>query len=239
MLVTGSPQFQTQDDSGFGSGVGPIPQWQLASTDSAQENSLEGLDLDPVMTNTLARLRNIFHDPRLAHLTNTELHDLTCFVMHRLLLLPLFSPANPKRSAVSECLRFALALYMLIIHGTTYYSHADLANRIMVHLKTNLKVLAWTNFVPDSVRLWVLSIGMEASNGTADGQWFIDQACTATVALSLHKWEDILSRLESILWIRPQGEIFRQRWEEALMAMGSQVQLHQPSEFTLPIENGI
>ncbi|KAF8853142.1 hypothetical protein BDZ45DRAFT_598946 [Acephala macrosclerotiorum] len=240
MLVTGSPQFQTQDDSGFGSGVGPILQWQLASTNPApRENSLGDLDLDPVMSNILTRLRNIFHDPRLSQLTNTELHDLTCFVVHRLLLLPPFSPADPKRSATSECLRFALALYTLIVHGTTYYSHADLANRIMAQLETSFKALAWTDFVPDSLSLWVLSVRMEASNGTGDDQWFIDQACTATVALSLHKWEDVLIRLKSILWIRPQGELFRQRWEEVLIAMESQVQLHRTSDFTLLIDNGI
>ena len=219
MLVTGAPQFQTQDDFGSGSGIDSIPQWQLASTDpDSQPRLLDDLDIDPAMSNILARLRNIFHQPRLSRLTSTELHDLTCFVTHRLLLLPPLSPTNSKRSAISECLRYALALYMLIIHGTTYYSHADLANTIILQLKTHLKALAEKKYVHGPLGIWVVSMGMAAAIGTTDHQHFMDQARTATIALRLHTWEDVLVGLESILWMRTEQleEPFRQKWEEIL-----------------------
>ncbi|KUJ17660.1 uncharacterized protein LY89DRAFT_707125 [Mollisia scopiformis] len=220
LLVTGTPQFQTQDDSGDRTGIGPIPQWHLASKDTpSQQLTLDHLDINPVMSNILSHLRNIFHDPHLSNLTTTELHDLTCYVVHKLLLLPPFSTVDTKQSSTSECLRYALALYMLIIHGTTYYSHVDIENAIMVQLKTNLKTLIWTNDF-DSLKLWFISIGMAAAGDTADHQWFLDQACIATTALGLQVWDDVLLRLQSILWIRmQQGALFQQRWEEVLISL--------------------
>ncbi|KAK7414961.1 hypothetical protein QQX98_006286 [Neonectria punicea] len=218
MLVTGVPQFETQDDVGFGDGIGPIFQWQLTSTGpDPQQRILDELQVDPALSDILARLRNIFHEPQLSRLTSTELHDLTCFVVHKLLLLPPFSLADPKISAISECLRYTTVLYMLIIHGTTYYSHADLATTMIYQLKTHLQVLAGTTHVDSPLGLWTLSIGMATTTGSTEYQWFTKQACTAAMTRSLQTWEDVLMRLESIFWMRPQeGELFRQRWEEAL-----------------------
>ncbi|TVY89827.1 hypothetical protein LAWI1_G005890 [Lachnellula willkommii] len=216
MLVTGAPQFQTQDDFGFGSGIGSIPQWQLAGLDS-ENMALADLDVDPAMSNIISRLRIIFHEPRFSRLTSTELHDLTCYVSHKLLLLPPLSPANPIRSAISECLRYALALYMLILHGTTYYSHADLASTIMIYLKTHLEALARMNYVHGPLGTWAISMGMVAGVGTKDHQWFMDQARMAKIAFGLQTWEDVLVSLENILWIRTeQPELFRQKWREIL-----------------------
>ncbi|TVY14005.1 hypothetical protein LARI1_G008087 [Lachnellula arida] len=216
MLVTGAPQFQTRDDFGFGSGIGSIPQWQLAGLDS-EHMALDDLDVDPAMSNIISRLRIIFHEPRLSRLTSTELHDLTCYVSHKLLLLPPLSSANPMRSAISECLRYALALYMLILHGTTYYSHADLASTIMIYLKTHLEALARMNYVHGPLGTWAISMGMVAGVGTKDHQWFMDQARMAKIAFGLQTWEDVLVSLENILWMRTeQLELFRQKWREIL-----------------------
>ncbi|TVY36230.1 hypothetical protein LSUB1_G005076 [Lachnellula subtilissima] len=216
MLVTGAPQFQTQDDFGFGSGIGSIPQWQLAGLDS-ENMALDDLDVDPAMSNIISRLRAISHEPQLSRLTSTELHDLTCYVTHKLLLLPPLSPANPMRSAISECLRYALALYMLILHGTTYYSHEDLANTIMIHLKTHLEALARIKYDHGPLGIWAISMGMVAGVGTKDHQWFLNQARMAKIALGLQTWEDVLVSLESILWMRvEQLELFQEKWGDIL-----------------------
>ncbi|KAF7555152.1 hypothetical protein G7Z17_g2349 [Cylindrodendrum hubeiense] len=215
MLVTGTPQFQTQDDFGFGTGISPILQWHLAST--PPEKPFDDPNIDPSIIDISTRLRNIFHQPHLSRLTNTELHDLTCFVVHKLLLLPPLSPDVSKGSAISECLRYSMALYMLSIHGTTYYSHMALAGAMVFQLKSHLTVLAETDYIYGPLGIWVLSIGMAATVGTRDYQSFKEHASTAAVTLGLRRWEDILSCLESILWMRTQqDELFRQGWEEIL-----------------------
>lgn len=217
MLVMEAPQFPTKDDSGRGDGISAIPQWQLASTDAeTQDWTFDNLNITPAISNILSRLRTILHQSWHSSLTNTQLHDLTCFVVHRLLLLPPFMDANPLRSAASECLRYATALYMLIIHGTTYYSHVGLANAIILQLKCNLATLLRTDYIHDPLGIWAISVGMVTSVGTTDHPWFTDQACAAAAALGLSTWEDVLTHLQSILWVRvPQEELFHQEWEEA------------------------
>ncbi|KAK9415615.1 putative Zn(2)-C6 fungal-type domain-containing protein [Seiridium unicorne] len=192
MIVTGRPQFKVQDDSGSGEGIGPPLQWQLASTyPNPQATIVDDMGIDSAMSNILSRLRTIFHQPQSRQLTNMELHDLTSFILHRLLLLPPSFPADPRRCALSESLRHALVLYMLTIHGTTYYSHADLAKTMLAQLKTHLEALAKIDYVQSPLTVWILSVGMAASIGTPYRQWFMAQTCIATEALNLRTWNDI------------------------------------------------
>lgn len=217
MLVMEAPQFPIKDDSGHGDGISAIPQWQLASTDGETQDANLKLNITPTMSNILSRLRNIFHHAWHSSLTNTQLHDLTCFVMHKLLLLPPFldADANQVQSAASESLRYATALYMLILHGTTYYSHVGLANAITLQLKCHLAALLRYDHIHDPLGIWVISVGLVATVGTRNHEWFTDQASVAAAALGLKTWEDVLTHLQSILWVRvPQEELFRQEWEE-------------------------
>lgn len=219
MIVTGIPQFQTQDDFGIGEGIRPILHWQVASRDpNALEQNL-GLDVDPAISQILSRLRIIFHPPA-PPLTNMELHDLTCFVMHRLLLLPPFPSTDPQRSATSESLRSALALYILTIHGATYYAHVDLALAILERLKHHLTSLVTIDYIHDSLRLWILSVGLIASIGTPHRQWFVTQTCVAVEVLTIRTWDDVLDRLKDVLWIESLHEqLFRQKYEEIIRVM--------------------
>jgi hypothetical protein len=224
MLVMGTPQFPTQDDFGIGLGMSPISQWQIAPmSPSFQNQPLEGLDLDPGIGNILARLRSIFHEPQFSVSTSTELHDLTCFVMHRLLLLPPISTSNPQQHAVSECLRYSMALYMLIIHGTTYYSHENLAHSLGLQLQGHLTTLAQAGYSHDRVGVWLLSVGMVATINTMENKWFRSQALAAALHLNLRTWNDVLVRLESILWTKAQHVegLFQQAWKETLGAVAT------------------
>ncbi|OTA07540.1 hypothetical protein A9Z42_0084420 [Trichoderma parareesei] len=230
-----APQFPTKDDAGDGDGISAIPQWKLALTDAEpQVEFLDALDITPAMKDILSRLRRILHHSGHLSLTNTQLHDLTCFVVHKLLPLPpvtetsTYADANPLRLAASECLRCATALYMLIIHGTTYYSHFGLANAIIRQLRYHLVALheaaavsSVTAHDHDLLKLWALSVGMVASVGNGlhiDHEWFTDQARASAAALGARKWDDIVSHLQVILWARmPQEELFRQEWERAFV----------------------
>jgi hypothetical protein len=214
MLVTVAPQFEAQDDSGHGTGIAPIPQWQLALAGPVpQQLTFDNIEIDHTINNILVRLRNIFHHERISSLTSTDLHDLVCFVLHKLLLLLPLSPENPEQSAVFECFRYAIALYLLTIHGTTYYSHDDLANSMILQLKSHLETLLLTNYIHSSAGIWLLSVGLAATVGTPNRKWFISQACTAATVLGLNTWEEVLVRLETIFWIPQQDEPVQQKWE--------------------------
>lgn len=216
MLVMGYPQFPTQDDFGVGNGIDPIPQWQLGPARlSLDLQDLDNLNLDPAISNILGRLRNIFHESRISRLSTADLHDLTCFVVHRLLLLPSPSHALSLPSILSDCLRYAMIVYMLTIHGPTYYSHAEILNSATTKLKGCLQTLLAPTPFDDTLRVWLFSVGMVASMGTKECQWFMEQAAASAIALNSHDWDDLLVHLKTILWLEiRQGELFRQKWVE-------------------------
>lgn len=214
MLVTGAPQFATQDDDGHGDGVDPIAQWRMASLNvsDAPGMAFTDLDLDPVMNNILTRLRSIFYQ---GALSTTELHDLTCFVVHKLLLLPPFLPANTPRSLVSECFRYAMVLYMLVIHGTTYYPNEHLMTKILIKLKEHFTALVSKDDRDHSaLKFWILLVSMVAASWTPACDLFMSQAHEAAQNMGIESWDDVVDRLESVLWLRSQqDELFRRSWD--------------------------
>ncbi|EWY83780.1 hypothetical protein FOYG_13573 [Fusarium oxysporum NRRL 32931] len=215
LLVTGSPQYAIQDDLGIGDGVGPTLQWLLASSFlEIQDPVVDTLHLDREIADILTRLRGIFHQPNALSLLGTELHDLTCFVVHKLLLIPPLTD-----SPQSECLRCAMTLYMLIIHGTTYYTHTELANSIIQRLKSQLQPLAGKtgNVFLGSLQIWVLSVTIVSATDPTDIQWLIYAAKIAANVMGLQSWDDVVVHLQNILWLETErADVFRQQWEAIL-----------------------
>jgi hypothetical protein len=214
MLVMGHPQFETQDDVGIGDGIPPIPEWQLDSTSLHDDLSdLGSIDVDYAVRNVFIRLRNAFQRSQRIPFPTTRLHDLTCFVVHRLLLT-----ANPQSSPITECIRYGIILYMFITQGPTYYSHAVILNTIVTRFMEHLKQLELTPRLHDSLDVWFLAIGMVASAGTTHYQWFMERAQAMAVSLQLGSWDDILVCTKSILWLETlQGEdTFRPHWDAIL-----------------------
>jgi hypothetical protein len=220
MIVMQSPQFVTQDDSGFGDGIAPTPLWYRAAafTASASTASLDALGIDSVIHDALCRLRVLFHEPEQFVMSTTEFHDLTCFVLHRL-LDPTMDWTRNKDSVMpsrSEGVRLATALYLLTVHGPTYFSHAGLQYNLASQLKAQLSnCLDSLLSIDKSLAIWTLSIGLVATSGTPDHEWFSTQAVTAASLPSAHQWQDILPHLKNILWVERQHTeyIFRQAWQ--------------------------
>jgi hypothetical protein len=223
MLVMGSPQFQTQDDSGLGDGICSIPQWQNSSDDSqydANMLNLESLDIQPALQNILIRLRKIFRQPTMTDspkittiLSASDLHDLTCFVIHRLLLLPTPIRMNSRPASLSESLRYAICIYMFVIHGPTYFPHTSILQSLVLQLKYRLS-LALSSSVQNQLSVWLVTAGMAGSLTPSESRWFMDQALDLCATLKLQSWEDTKLCLESVLWLDiGSGDVFRQAWE--------------------------
>lgn len=215
MLIMGYPQFDTQDDNGIGHGIPTISEWQWSQiTFENDVSELTGIDLDEPVKKTLYRLRNISQRAQRTPLSNTHLHDLTCFVIHRLL------PRDPtmtttQSSSTTECIRYGIILYMLIIHGPTYYSHAVILNTIIGRFLGHMKILAMTTPPYGALKVWLTAVGMVASTGTIHYQRFLEKAWTVVEGQKLRNWEDTLVHIRGILWLEtPKAEsIFRDHWE--------------------------
>ncbi|KAJ5521820.1 hypothetical protein N7527_005935 [Penicillium freii] len=214
MLIMGHPQFETQDDFGIGDGLPPIPEWQFDSAAlDDQLFDLRPIDVDYAVKNVFNRLRNIFQRVRNIPFPATQLHDLTCFVIHRLLLS---APATtmPLPSSMTESIRYGIILYMFIAQGPTYYSHAVILNTILTRFMDNLDHLASTPCVYDSLDVWFAAVGMVASAGTAHHQQFMNRARDIAATLQLENFGDTLIHIKTVLWLeKPQSEdLFRSHW---------------------------
>ena len=231
MLIMGHPQFETQDDVGIGDGMPPIPEWQLDSTAVRDDLSeLDNIDVDYAVRNVFIRLRNVFQRAQRIPFATTRLHDLACFVVHR--LLPSASDTvTPQSSLITECIRYAVILYMFIIQGPTYYSHEVILNSIVTRFVEYLIQLQATPRVYDSLDVWLFAVGIVASTGTIHYQWFRERARAMTASLWLGTWDDALVLIKSVLWLdTPQGEdIFRSSWDAVLGATDQP----RPLDFTV------
>ncbi|KXG50951.1 Protein of unknown function DUF3468 [Penicillium griseofulvum] len=214
MLIMGYPQFETQDDFGIGDGIPPIPEWQFDSAvHDDQLFDLINTEVDYAVSNVFNRLRNIFQRARNTPFPSTQLHDLTCFVIHRL-LLSAPSTTIPPLSPMTESIRCGIILYMFIAQGPTYYSHAVILNTIVIRFMEHLEYLSSTRAY-DSLDVWFAAVGLVASAGTAHHRWFMKRAQDVAAFLQLGDFSDTLVHIKAVLWLeKPQSEdLFRSHWD--------------------------
>ncbi|RDW93397.1 Zn(II)2Cys6 transcription factor [Aspergillus mulundensis] len=230
MLVMGHPQFPTQDDQGIGDGIPLVPEWQvdlMSSSHPINNPDLLGvLDLttDPQVRGVLIRLRAAFDRAQQAPLSSTRLHDLTCFVIHRLLLsAPDATGLAVPESPITESIRYAVILYMFIIHGPTYYSHAVIMGSVVARLVNALAHLDDSPRAQEYVLLdvWITAIGLVASANTPHTLWFAKKAQSLVESLQLQSWDDVLLHLRGVLWLETGHceQIFRLYWDPVLAAI--------------------
>ncbi|KAM3522810.1 hypothetical protein MY4038_008450 [Beauveria bassiana] len=209
VITLATIEFDTQDDQGNGDGVSPIPEWSIPQT--ADPPALSEADLDPETWNVFSRLYGIFQRAKRAPLPLLRLHALTCFVVHRLL-----TPTEPP-SALSDCVRCAMVLYMLILQGPIYYPHAAIMHKTTAQLVTQLQDCARLRaFSP--LELWLVAIGLVASHGTPFNKVLQEEARVQSTFLGLHSWNDTSVLIKSVLWLEaPRMEmVFQSHWDMAL-----------------------
>jgi hypothetical protein len=215
MLITGKPQFETQDDLGTECGIPSIPQWYLNPPVCRPcPSSLEALITDETIWNVFIRLRNVFERAQDVPLSTTQLHDLTCFVIHRLLLSASDSMVS-RTSPLTECMRYGIILYMLVIHGTTYYPHTFMLDQVLTRFETQLTILETELRAHDSLSVWLLTIGMAVSIGTEHYQRLSRRARVVAASLQISGWNEVTTHIENVLWLKTSQDeqLFRPHWD--------------------------
>jgi hypothetical protein len=216
MLLTGIPQFDTQNDFGTGCGIPSIPEWYLNPPISQHyPSSLKALMADEALWNVFTRLRNVFERAQHVPLSTTQLHDLTCFVIHRLSPSD-FDQAISSGSSDTECMRYGIIIYMLVVHGTTYYPHTFMLNQILMRFETQLAILEAEPRTYSSFDVWLLTVGMAASTGTEHYHLLLGRARAVAASLQLGGWNEITAHVKSVLWLdTPKNEqLFRSHWDK-------------------------
>ena len=202
MLVMGHPQFDIQDDNDDSPLVPHVLEW-----DDDQTTQWLGQAIDPFVRGLLLRLRGIFHSPKSHIMTSTRLHDLTCYVIHQLLL----APGNANET-LSECVRYGIILYMFVIHGTTYYSHHLMLETIVDRL---LHHLGEAEAISDSLIVWLTAVGLVGATDTKQYPRFREMAISNAERLQVTGWDEILVHLQLVLWLPREDklQLFRSHWD--------------------------
>ncbi|TQV94921.1 Fungal transcriptional regulatory protein [Cordyceps javanica] len=195
MLISGSPQFDTQDDDGNGDGISPIPEWSLAR--SIEPTVFPKADIEPEIRNVFARIHGIFRRTGSVPLPPLRLHDLTCFVVHRLLSPPV---SEAPSSTLSDCVRCGILLYMLILQGPIYYTHAAILCKTAARLVVQLCNSANTQ-AAGPLELWLVAIGLVASHGTLSYGALQEKTRSLSALLGLQSWKDARALVKSVLWL--------------------------------------
>ncbi len=218
MLIMGHPQFETQNDAGLGHGIPPIPEWQLDPTDRHDHlpPGTNNADLDDAVWNAFVRLRNVFRRTQTIPFSSSQLHDLTCFVIHRLLLSAPDPASQP--STLTECVRYATILYMFIMQGPTYFSHAVIFNQTLGQFMEHFEQLQPAHSGDDSLEVWFLAVGMAASLHTPHYHRLSEQAGATVARRQLSTWADVLVLIKTVLWLATEQveAIFRPHWDAVL-----------------------
>ncbi|KAK0655606.1 hypothetical protein B0T16DRAFT_364136 [Cercophora newfieldiana] len=239
LIITGSPQFQTQDNVGIGDGIPPVPEWQLGLTlyDDLSE-ILDCFEIDSAVLNVFIRLRNILQRAQQSPLPSTHLHDLTCFVVHRLLHTAT-DPEDSPTSPTTECLRYAIALFLFTAQGPTYYSHAVIFSMLASRFTNHLKRLSSTPRAYGSLAIWLHGVGMVAAAGTNSYEWLIEKTWETTQLLHVADGEEAMARLKTILWVdTPHAEaLFRSHWDGVFERAGSCRKSNVPAATTTMVSS--
>ncbi|ATY66024.1 Fungal transcriptional regulatory [Cordyceps militaris] len=160
MLIIGAPQFETQDEDGNGDGISPIPEWSIPRF--VEPSALSEADVEPETWNVFAHLYGIFHRANHTPLPLLRLHDLTSFVIHR--LLSPSSPSEPPPAPLrSDCVRCGTILYMLLLQGPIYYTHAAILRKTTARLVAQLPAGGGAS---GALELWLVAVGLVASHDT-------------------------------------------------------------------------
>lgn len=214
MIITGTPQFPTQDDNGTGEGVGIIPEWTTARIPDLAELPISRTSIDAETWNIYTRIYGIFKHSDSAPLTPTKLHDLTSFAIHRL-LTPLSTDTGSFSNDLSSCLRLGVTIYMLLMQGPTYYTHLGLMGRATAQLASRLSP---DRPLSSALDLWLVAVGLAAAHNTALYQSFQNRARFMSEYLQLGAWSDCSKRIKDVLWLRnPDKEsVFQSHWDTAL-----------------------
>ncbi|KAG9246865.1 hypothetical protein BJ878DRAFT_250331 [Calycina marina] len=214
MLVRQSPQFDRDEDFENVHGINPLPTQHLSTEmmSLVMLSDLIDMDLDMELKEVIINIRIVFRHSQLSTtpLSTVELQDLVGFVLHSILRLP----HSDHAATLTECVRAALAIYMILLHGSTYYSHTAMLATIVLQLQRQLDGFLPTSAIPDALHIWLCSMGLVGSMGMDTHNWFAEKCLAASAVIIGIKWSAVIALLEEVVWLPDTmcDTMFHQAW---------------------------
>ena len=152
-------------------------------------------------------------------LEDFDIHSSVCSILQRLLQTKLDVYPGSHGARITECCRFAAAIFLFFLFKNHYPDPTILINSLVHRLQTALDSII-TCSLDGSHRLlvWLLSVGGAAAlNLPAERDWFVSYLAESAAELELASWDEVKRCLQMVIWIDAMDDYpFHQLWEEVL-----------------------
>jgi hypothetical protein len=225
LLLTLEPQFPREELTD----VREPPQWLIEISESSRASGLlffEEYGVCKKISDILLEIRYLSRffpvqpeDISCPGFDHLDLHSKICLILQRLLQTETDAEAGSQAACITECCRFAAAIF-LFLPFDNHYPDPTLLNNSLVHkLQIALGKITPCSSNRNKLLVWLFSVGgVAALNLPAERDWFVGHLAELITKLELKSWDEIKSCLEMVIWINAMGdEPFHQLWNEVLL----------------------
>jgi hypothetical protein len=152
-------------------------------------------------------------------LEDLDIHSTVCSILQRLLQTEPDTNPGSRTACITECCRFAAAIFLLFPFENHYPDPTRLVNSLVHKLQNALGSIVPCTLNGNKLLAWLFSIGgVAALNLPAERDWFVSHLTELAAELGLISWGEVKSYLKMVVWIDAMDdEPFHQLWKEVLI----------------------
>lgn len=170
-------------------------------------------------------IRNLSHffpthldDISSPNLEDLDIHSAVCLILQRLLQTKPDTESGHHTAGVTECCRFAAAIFLFLPFENHYPDPTRLVNSLVHKLQNALASIAPSSLHANKLLVWLFSVGgVAALNLPTERDWFVSHLTELAAELGLLSWDEGKNCLQLVVWIDAMDDQpFHQLWKEAL-----------------------
>jgi hypothetical protein len=152
---------------------------------------------------------------------NIDLHSRVGWLLQRLLQKP---PDGIFRTALTECCRFASAIFLFFPFDNHFPDPTLLLNSLLHKLKDALSRVVPCSAAEHQLMIWLLAVGgVTAAKLPAERDWFIGYLIDTAADMEVHSWDELERCLRRVIWMDAMNDLpFRELWEDTTLIAKSQ-----------------
>ncbi|KIM94770.1 hypothetical protein OIDMADRAFT_60544 [Oidiodendron maius Zn] len=227
LLLTLEPQFPPEEPIH----INYPPQWILDIDILGSSQVSELLDFKEYgirkpISDILLEIRYLSHfftthsnDTLSPDLEDLDIHSTIGSIIQRLLQTEPDTDPRSRFDCVTECCRFAAAIFLLFLFENHYPDPTRLINSLIQKLQKDLGSAVHSTLNGNRLLGWLFSVGgVAALNLPVERDWFVSHLTELAAELGLLSWDKAKNCLQQVVWVDAMNDQpFRQLWNEVLI----------------------
>jgi hypothetical protein len=148
-------------------------------------------------------------------LKDLDIHSTVCSILQRLLQTEPDTDLRSRAAGITECCRFAAAIFLFFAFKDHYPDPTRLINSLVHKLQNALGSNVPCTLNGNKLLVWLFSVGgVAALNLPAERDWFVNHLAELAAQLELKSWGEVKSCLKVVVWIDTMDDcLFHQLWK--------------------------